>query len=386
MLQLETTARSRMLQGKTCNIKLNQTFPALDFFCGSGLVTEGLKQNFSVIWANDISPTKARIYSANHFSPKFELGPLEQVNGKNLPYAILSWGSFPCQDLSLAGSKQGIENTRSGLVWHWLRVMDEMPSQPPIIVAENVLGLISANGGENYLRIHAALVKRNYKVGAVVLDARHWLPQSRSRVFIIAVQKNLPLGAEIADGPLWCHPASVQRIALQAENWLWWRLPKPNSISLTLEDLIDFNEPCHPNEVSNNFIRLIPKRHFFQLSQERSFMQRVFPGYRRTRKSGQCFELRFDGIAGCLRTPQGGSSRQLLLIRSNNGMQTRLLTVKELSHLMGVPNGYHLPGSYNQVYEALGDAVAVPVVSFLAEHLLDPLARSFTKLSNDSNS
>jgi len=105
----------------------------------------------------------------------------------------------------------------------------------------------------------------------------------------------------------------------------------------------------------------------------------VGTGYRRIRidSSGvkrQRFEVRFDGIAGCLRTPNGGSSRQILIVVKNGKIQTRLLTVRETARLMGVNDSFHIPGTYNEGYWAMGDAVAVPVTRHLARHLLAPLA------------
>ena len=75
-----------------------------EFFAGSGLVAYGLKGMFAPIWANDISEQKAAVYEANFGCEHFELGDIKDVNGRDLPFAHLSWASFPCQDLSLAGS------------------------------------------------------------------------------------------------------------------------------------------------------------------------------------------------------------------------------------------------------------------------------------------
>ena len=108
--------------GSTSSVRL----PFLDFFAGSGLVTEALKSYFTVAWANDVCKKKAAVYRANHPKKRFHLCSIHTINGADLPPATLSWASFPCQDLSLAGNLQGIMSTRSGLVWQWLRVMDEM--------------------------------------------------------------------------------------------------------------------------------------------------------------------------------------------------------------------------------------------------------------------
>ena len=103
-----------------------------EFFAGSGLVAYGLKGMFKPIWANDISEQKAAVYKENFGDGYFKLDDIKNIDGKNLPFANLSWASFPCQDLSLAGSLGGIHASRSGLVWEWLRVLDEMPNKPKI--------------------------------------------------------------------------------------------------------------------------------------------------------------------------------------------------------------------------------------------------------------
>lgn len=158
-----------------------------EFFAGSGLVAYGLKGMFAPVWANDISEQKAAVYEANFGNNHFKLGDIKDVKGNELPFAHLSWASFPCQDLSLAGSIGGIHAERSGLVWEWLRVLDEMGQKPKILLLENVAGLLSTHNGDNYRVLHMALVERGYDCGAIMLNASYFVPQSRPRVFIIAV-------------------------------------------------------------------------------------------------------------------------------------------------------------------------------------------------------
>jgi DNA (cytosine-5)-methyltransferase 1 len=347
---------------------------SLDFFAGSGLVAEGLKDYFQTVWANDNSEKKAEVFRANHKKRIFHCDSIENVSGKDLPKAVLSWASFPCQDLSLAGNIGGISSSRSGLVWHWLRVMDELTEKPALVVAENVVGLISAGQGRHYRELHKALVKRGYKVGAVVIDAAHWIPQSRKRVFIIAVDSELPSGEFETDVPNWCHPPALVRAAAGLKNWVWWNLPKPEDRKKTLDDLIDFSAPYYESDRQERILSLIPEKHREKMMVAASEGRKVFPGYKRIRNGKQVLELRFDGVAGCLRTPEGGSSRQFLVIKQIGSIKTRLLTVNEAAALMGAPNRYKLPGTYNDGYKAMGDAVAVPVTRYLAKNLLAPLA------------
>ncbi len=354
----------------------------LEFFAGSGLVAQGLKTMFTPIWANDIDVKKAAVYTANHTEKHFHLGSIADVAGNELPAAALAWASFPCQDLSLAGLAGGIHGKRSGLVWEWLRIIDEMPAAPSILVAENVLGLVSSSGGTHYRQLHAALTERGYKVGAMLLDAVRFVPQSRPRIFVVAVRSDLPVPAELTSTtPTWLHPASVQKAASGLDNWVWWQLPEPPTRLAVLADIVEFDAGYANTQSDERNISLISAKHAALLSVLPKKQTFVAPGYKRTRAGKQVLELRFDNVAGCLRTPSGGSSRQILVIRKNGELRSRLLTVKETARLMGAPEEYKIPGSYNDGYKAMGDAVAVPVARWLAEKLLLPLAESYADQS-----
>jgi DNA (cytosine-5)-methyltransferase 1 len=89
-------------------------------------------------------------------------------------------------------------------------------------------------------------------------------------------------------------------------------------------------------------------------------------------------ELRLDGLAGCLRTPGGGSSRQLLVIVEGGEARSRWMTAREGARLMGLPESYQLPAGHTAAWRVIGDGVAAPVVRHLAAHLLEPLARPIT--------
>ena len=357
-------------------MRRNGRLPFLDFFAGSGLVSEGLKAYFTPVWANDISEKKAAVFTANHPKGIFKLGPIEDVKGSELPPAFLSWGSFPCQDLSLAGNMGGLSKKRSGLVWEWFRVMDEMTIKPSIVVAENVVGLISMSNGVHYRQLHEAFIERGYKVGAVIIDASYWVPQSRKRVFVIAVNKNMDTSEFESIHPIWCHPVSLQNAAKSLSKWIWWRIPQPSSRSINLEDIVDLDASTYDDRRNTQILNLIPERHREKIEIAYRKGHSIFPGYKRIRNGRQVLELRFDSTAGCLRTPQGGSSRQFLVIRQNGSWKTRLITVREAARLMGVRDSYKIPGSYNDGYLAMGDAVAVPVTRYIARYLLSPLAYS----------
>lgn len=341
-----------------------------EFFAGSGLVAYGLKDIFAPVWANDISEEKADVYEANFHSEHFLLDDIKNVKGADLPYAHLSWASFPCQDLSLAGSIGGIDACRSGLVWEWFRILDEMPEKPRILLVENVVGLLSTNDGNNYRKLHTALTDRGYDCGAIVLNASLFLPQSRPRVFVIAVQHGRHIPEElIGSSPCWLHSKTATELGNTLPGWIWWYTEKPPKRHFTLKDIIETNMLFD----KDNVIRLMPEKHKAALEKHETVYA---TGYRRTRHGKQQLELRFDGVAGCLRTPEGGSSKQFLVVKKNGEVHARLLTVREAARLMGAPDSFILPGTYNDGYKAMGDAVALPVARFIGEKFLVKIAEA----------
>ncbi len=94
--------------------------------------------------------------------------------------------------------------------------------------------------------------------------------------------------------------------------------------------------------------------------------------FRRIRNGKSMAELRTDGIAGCLRTPRGGSAKQIVVKAGNGGFFARLLAPLECARLMGAGDD-NLPSSASQAFFGFGDAVCVPVIEWIAIHRLNPL-------------
>lgn len=348
----------------------------VDFFAGSGLVTEGVRHACVPVWANDICPKKAAIYTANHGFDHFHLGSIEEVRGWEIPHGEIVWASFPCQDLSLAGKQGGLAASRSGLFWQWLRVLDEMPVKPLVIALENVVGLLSANSGEDYRMLHRALQERSYRVGPMLIDARHWVPQSRPRVFVVAARHDISTASVEDDNPNWLHPKPVLQAVSSLDDVIYWSLPVPKKRASDLSDLIDWNATAFDQSRTDALLDIVASAHRKRLEKLPRNTRAVFPGYRRTRNGRQVLELRFDNISGCLRTAEGGSSRQFLLLHNKGEWTSRLITPREAALIMGAPPEYELSPSYNESYNAMGDAVVVPVVSHLVDNLFLEIIRS----------
>lgn len=168
-----------------------------EFFAGGGMVRAGLGKGWDCLFSNDIDAKKAQSYTANFGSDEFWQGdvrdiPLDQLSGS----ADLAWASSPCQDLSLAGKRAGLDGARSQAFWsfwdHMLKLRAE-DRAPKLIALENVTGAVSSRGGADFMAMMTALAGGGYKFGAVVVDAAHFLPHSRQRLFVIAVRDDIDI-------------------------------------------------------------------------------------------------------------------------------------------------------------------------------------------------
>jgi DNA (cytosine-5)-methyltransferase 1 len=375
----------------------DRDFPFYEFFAGGGMARLGLGERWRCAFANDCCEKKARAYRAN-FGESAELvvRDIAKLATSDLPgQASLVWASFPCQDLSLAGNGVGLKGERSGTFWAFWRLMESLAREgrsSPLIVLENVIGAITSNGGRDLRAIVAALSDAGYLIGALVINAVHFVPQSRPRLFIVAVDRGAELPhATKADLPsaLW-HPktlvnAHAEFPAALKESWVWWNLPSPHAGRGALADLIEPNPTTvewHTQQDTARLLRLMSRANLRKVEQARQLRKPVIGTiYRRTRpnRAGnktQRAEVRFDQISGCLRTPVGGSSRQTILVVNGDSVRSRLLSPREAARLMGVPDRYKLPESYTEAYHLMGDGLVVPVVSWLEAHLLHPLVLS----------
>lgn len=352
----------------------------------------GLGNDWTSVFANDIDEMKAAAYRAHHGDHALLVKDIRQVKSSDLPgIADLAWASFPCQDLSLAGNGAGLSGERSGMFWpfwHLMRALDKDARAPRVIVLENVFGVLTSNNGNDFATIASAFSGRGYRFGAVVIDAEHFVPQSRPRVFIVGIRKDVKLPATaLGHGPseLW-HPrallaAHAKLSKAAATKWIWWHLPKPAKRNVGLADLIEDNPSgvkWHTTDETKYLLSLMSPVHRSKVEAVKLLKRKtVGTIYRRTRPDGtggkaQRAEIRFDDIAGCLRTPRGGSSRQTIMVVDGNSVRSRLLSPREATRLMGLPDEYPLPKRYNDAYHVAGDGVAAPVVRYLAQHIVEP--------------
>ena len=356
----------------------------------------GLGAKWTCVFANDSDPMKASVYRQNWGSEHFRLGDVNDVTTPDLPgTADLAWASFPCQDLSLAGNSAGLgtveHQTRSGAFWAFWRLMQGLIDErrePAFIVLENVYGSLTANEGREFALIGRCLALGGYRFGSILIDAVHFLPQSRPRVFIIGVRGDLEIPTDLVSlsGQQPWHPSAMSKaIDRLAEpdhsRWVWFSPPLPSPSKMRLDQLIEKSPTelvWHSEAETSRLIAMMSPINRRRLDSMRATGKRhVGTVYKRTRiEAGvrrQRAELRDDGVAGCLRTPGGGSSRQTVLVVDAGQVRSRLLSAREAARLMGLPESYSLPERYNDAYHVAGDGVVVPVVQFLTDALIEPI-------------
>jgi DNA (cytosine-5)-methyltransferase 1 len=368
---------------------LKMTLSYYEFFAGGGMARAGVGSHWTCLFANDIDPKKAFSYATNWGEQQVVVRDVARLKPADLPgIAALGWASFPCQDLSLAGTGAGLDGDRSGTFWPFWNLVKTLRVEkraPRMIVLENVKGALTSHGGRDFAAIGAALTNADYRFGAMLIDAVHFLPQSRPRLFVVAIDKSTTVPDELVADQIveeWHPPAVVAaygKLSRQSqEAWIWWRLPPPPTRNSTFADILE-DDPqgvrWHTEAETNRLLGMMSAANLAKVEAAKRAGKRMVGGlYRRTRDV-QRAEIRFDDVAGCLRTPAGGSSRQTIMIVEGALVRSRLLSPREAARLMGLADDYVLPRNYNEAYHLAGDGVAVPVVRFLAAHILEPILR-----------
>jgi DNA (cytosine-5)-methyltransferase 1 len=161
-----------------------------EFFAGVGLMRIGLERHgWKIAFANDICEDKYGMYAA-HFEDAddhFVVEDIHELNADEVPTVTLATASFPCNDLSLAGARAGLKGKQSSAFYGFIKILRAMGSRRPrFVLLENVTGFLTSNSGADF---RAALIELNnlgYAVDPFVIDALHFVPQSRQRLFVVA--------------------------------------------------------------------------------------------------------------------------------------------------------------------------------------------------------
>lgn len=168
----------------------------LDLFCGMGSFHYGFrKQGWTCIGACDIDPSCRATYERHSGVRPHD--DIRTLRGASLPaYDVLCAG-FPCQSFSQTGLRKGFDDPRGRVLYHVFRLVRE--TRPPLVVLENVAGILSHDGGKTFQKILRTMQKMGYDTTWTKwLASDFGLPQLRQRVFVVAVRRNGPYSLDLA--------------------------------------------------------------------------------------------------------------------------------------------------------------------------------------------
>lgn len=377
-----------------------------EFFAGGGMARAGLGSQWNCVFANDLDPHKLSSYRSNWDAEHLIPGDIAAVSPELIPDSLdLAWASTPCQNFSSAGLGNGLLGNYSSAFltwWNLIQTKQLTYAHPKLIVLENVRGLLKSRKGEDFRTLAESFAKAGYSFGVMLLDAVHFLPQSRPRIFIVAVREDQHIPNFLYNNipnPTW-HPSDlVEAVAnlptFIRDRHIWWEMPIPSQPRANLAALLE-NDATHWHSLSQTQ-KLLESMSPSHCNKIRTAIESGIPSvgtlFRRMRphegKTRSFTEVRFDGVAGCLRASDGGSSRQMLIFVNGESIKTRHMTSRESARLMGLPDEYQLPNIKTHAVKLIGDGVAVPVVKFLDDHLLSKLTTAnhrFSSRTSESHS
>jgi DNA (cytosine-5)-methyltransferase 1 len=367
------------------------------------------------LYANDIEVKKRRMYESCFGRPgHYHVEDVWNTDAvmAQIPSqrADLASASFPCVDLSLAGNMKGLNGSQSGAFYGFvkiLRALQQGERLPRAVLVENVIGFMAAHDGKAFRIALKELAKLGYYFDAFVVDARYFVPQSRPRLFLLGFLPEVAPNGRRMTGPrkiealrtddlpdMRLRPKRLMQILREEEfemTWLPLILPSLPAEKRTLAQVIDTgpSEEWWPTTLVSKHLNEMHASHRQRVEKLKDAKQlTVGTIYRRVRDGKSRSEIRTDGLAGCLRTPRGGSSRQIVMVVGNGNVRMRWMSPREYARLQGCPD-FPIEVERNEALYGFGDAVCVPVISWIAKEVLSQLfpnsrcATQLTKTARD---
>lgn len=367
----------------------------IEFFAGIGLTHLGLSSHgWTCVYANDIEPKKKTMYEscfgqADYYHVEDVWETDEVVSRMPKRRVDLATASFPCVDLSLAGNLKGFSGTQSGAFHGFIKVLKQLRQRrrvPRALLVENVIGFLSSHDGKFFRIALQELAELGYHVDAFIVDAKYFTPQSRPRLFIIGFQREL-LPQRQSHSKSWKLEEQMQsavrptkllnvlRTTKLKTGWVPLHLPGLPAENRNLHRFIDIDEAqdwWNAERVNKHMAEMHSYHHERMERLKASSEYVVGTIYRRVRAGKSKSEIRTDGLAGCLRTPRGGSSKQIVFVAGKGRIRMRWMTPREYARLQGCPE-FPIVVERNDALFGFGDAVCVPVINWIAEGVLTQL-------------
>jgi DNA (cytosine-5)-methyltransferase 1 len=296
-------------------------------FSGAGGLDLGFKKaGFEIIWANDNDRDAVDTYTRN-IGDHCVHADIEKLDIKKLPKVDGIIGGFPCQGFSVANTQRTVDDSRNTLYKSFVKAVKL--GQPKFFLAENVKGILSLGGGAVFNYIVKDFEKAGYICTyALVNAADYGVPQSRQRVLILGIRKDL-VSKKISWPPKPTH--------------------KDRQISVG-SALAAVPDPDEPHKLKNHVYSQFKLKFNGYISN-----RRVDPN-----KPSPTITARGDHKGGAM-----------IIHHPSN---TRRMTCREVAIVQGFPINFEFSGSMTSVYKQIGNAVPPPLAFAAAKQILENLS------------
>ena len=303
-------------------------------FAGIGGICLAFKQNgCKIVWANEIDKYACKTYRLNFGDDYLVEGDIQKIDAGDIPSFDILTAGFPCQTFSSVGLLQGFNDPRGNLFFETARVIDAV--KPKVVFLENVANLLKHDSGKTFEVICKTLESLNYYFTYQVMNAKEYgnLPQQRNRIYIVAFKDKSLLKK--------------------------FRFPEPIPLTKTAFDLFDKAKQDDKYYMDGH-------RMWDRMMEYMDDRNRVY------RFTDWGLSRGMSGICPTLLAAMGSRFERIPFFYDDYSV--RLITPREAARLQGFPEEYILPKEYEkQVYKQIGNSVAVPVVSRIAEKIVEVL-------------
>ncbi len=316
---------------------MSHRFDFIDLFAGIGGFHRALaKAGGRCVFASEWDPWAQQTYEANFGI--VPAGDITKVEPDSIPSHDILCGGFPCQPFSIAGVSKanalgrshGFEHATQGtLFFNVAKIIARQ--RPRAFILENVKNLKSHDKGRTFQVISNTLTELGYHFDHRILDARHWVPQHRERVFIVGFRDS----ADFA-------------------RYKWPTLPKKQ---LRFSDILEEHVP--------------PK---YTLSDKLwDYLQRYAAKHKAAGNGFGYGLVDLNGVSRTLSARYYKDGSEILI--PQRGKNPRRMTPRECARLMGYPDKMNIVCSDTRAYKQFGNSVVVPVVSALAQSVVAAMTR-----------
>lgn len=330
-----------------------QTF--IELFAGIGFMRLALEEcGYRCVFANEICPKKCKVYNQNFDNPNVICDDIRNIPPHKIPKADLATISFPCTDVSvIQQGGRSLHGSKSSIIWFVLDLIQSMGnSKPKFLLIENVVGLLTANAGCDIKMLLQMLEKIGYSYDVTAVNAIHFVPQTRDRIFIFAIKSNAITSAPVNTNVLLRRSKSIQRLWKQMQWSLLLPLtppPEKKNIQDYIQELPEHSNLWFDEDKTLYWLERLVR----PLSQN----QRYYVGRRRHNK------VHLKKESYCLLT----SSDRLLVFDLHERPRIRYMTVNECLMLQGVVRFDFAKLPTTTILSFIGDAVCVPAVRYVIE-------------------